>query len=40
LDYTGGQRPIVHLVADLHEIVRWAEAQGVRWAFSDRNAGT
>jgi hypothetical protein len=30
----------VHLVADLHEVVRWAEAQRVRWAFSDRNAGT
>ncbi len=40
LDYTGGQRPIVHLVADLHEVVRWAEAHGVRCAFSDRNAGT
>lgn len=40
LNYTGGQRPIVHLVANLHEVVRWAEAQGVLWAFSDRNAGT
>lgn len=40
LNYTDGQRPIVHLVADLREVVRWAEAQGARWAFSDRNAGT
>jgi hypothetical protein len=40
LDYTGGQCPIVHLEADLHEVVHWAEDQGVRWAFSDRNAGT
>ncbi|MGH8069536.1 MAG: type II toxin-antitoxin system toxin DNA ADP-ribosyl transferase DarT [Candidatus Entotheonellia bacterium] len=40
LNYTGGQRPVVHLAADLHEVVGWAEAQGVRWAFSDRNAGT
>jgi len=38
--YTRGQRPIVHLVSDLYDVVRWAEAQGVRWAFSDRNAGT
>jgi hypothetical protein len=39
LDYTGGQRPIVHLGADLHEVVQWAEAQGIRWAFSSQNAG-
>ena len=40
LTYTGGQRPLVHLVADLREVVRLSEAQRVRWAFSDRNAGT
>ncbi|MBI3329430.1 MAG: DUF4433 domain-containing protein [Nitrospinae bacterium] len=40
LAYTGGQRPLVHLVADLREAVRLSGAQGVRWAFSDRNAGT
>ena len=39
LTYAGGQRPIVHLVADMAEVVGWAEAQDVRWAFSDRNAG-
>jgi len=40
LTYAGGQRPIVHLVADLEETVEWANEQGVRWAFSTRNAGT
>jgi hypothetical protein len=40
LTYTGGQRPIVHLVADLEETVEWANEQGVRWAFSNHNAGT
>lgn len=39
LQYQGGQQPIVHLQADLHETVRWAEQQRVRWAFSDGNAG-
>ena len=39
LDYHEGQRPIVHLQADLHEVVRWAEKKRRRWAFSDRNAG-
>jgi hypothetical protein len=39
LSYRGGQRPLVHLVADLRATVAWAEAQGRRWAFSDRNAG-
>ena len=38
LDYHEGQRPIVHLRADMMETVAWAEASGVRWAFSDRNA--
>lgn len=40
LDYSGGQGPLVHLQADLHAVVEWAEHQGRRWAFSDRNAGT
>jgi hypothetical protein len=40
LTYHGGQRPIVHLQADLHAAVQWAERNGRRWAFSDRNAGT
>ena len=40
LDYSEGQAPIVHLQADLQSIVRWAEDNGRRWAFTDRNAGT
>lgn len=40
LTYTGGQRPLVHLEADVNDVVRWATDNGVRWAFTDRNAGT
>ena len=40
LDYTEGQQPIVHLQADLKTAVQWAEERSIRWAFSDRNAGT
>ena len=39
LAYRGGQRPIVHLQADLHRVVAWADAEGRRWAFSLSNAG-
>jgi hypothetical protein len=39
LTYRGGQGPIVHLVADLHAAVQWANRQGRRWAFSLSNAG-
>jgi hypothetical protein len=37
LTYTGGQGPIVHLEADFNTVVSWANANGVRWAFSDAN---
>jgi hypothetical protein len=40
LDYNEGQQPIVHLQADMETVVTWAETEGVRWAFSDRIAGT
>lgn len=40
ITYRGGQGPMIHLMADLHAVVAWAEASDVRWAFSDRNAGT
>lgn len=40
LTYRGGQRPIVHLEADLHAAVDWAEANARRWSFSNGNAGT
>ncbi len=39
LTYRGGQEPIVHLEADLHAVIRWAERSGARWAFSLSNAG-
>ncbi|ABM30772.1 type II toxin-antitoxin system toxin DNA ADP-ribosyl transferase DarT [Paracidovorax citrulli] len=39
LAYKGGQGPIVHLEADLHTTVAWANGQGLRWAFTLSNAG-
>ncbi len=39
LDYRGGQDPMVHLQADLHEVVQWARNSSRRWAFSLSNAG-
>jgi hypothetical protein len=39
LSYRGGQESIVHLVADLHKVVAWADATAKRWAFSLSNAG-
>ena len=39
LTYRGGQAPILHLEADLHETARWAEENGRRWAFTLSNAG-
>jgi ssDNA thymidine ADP-ribosyltransferase, DarT len=39
LTYRGGQDPIIHLEADLLQVVAWADAQDRRWAFSLSNAG-
>lgn len=39
LAYRGGQGPIVHLEADLHQVVSWADGNQRRWAFSLSNAG-
>lgn len=39
LAYTGGEDPIVHLEADLHEVVKWADEHDQRWAFTLSNAG-
>ena len=39
LTYHGGQEPIVHLQADLHNCVDWAERHDKRWAFTLSNAG-
>lgn len=40
LAYNGGQGPIVHLQANLHATVQWANAQARRWAFTLSNAGS
>lgn len=39
LTYRGGQEPIVHLEADLHRVVEWADAHERAWALSLSNAG-
>lgn len=39
LTYRGGQGAIVHLEADLYNVVAWANAHSRRWAFSLSNAG-
>ncbi|SIO03847.1 protein of unknown function [Singulisphaera sp. GP187] len=39
ITYREGQRPILHLVADLHEDVAWAEGRQRAWAFTNGNAG-
>ena len=38
--YRGGQEPIIHLMADLRAAVKWAEQSGLRWAFTNSNAGS
>lgn len=39
LTYKGGQGSIVHLEADLHTVLQWANANNHSWAFSGSNAG-
>jgi hypothetical protein len=39
LAYTGGQGPIIHLEADLHRSVAWAQQYQRCWAFTLSNAG-
>ncbi|BBO83073.1 hypothetical protein DSCO28_36390 [Desulfosarcina ovata subsp. sediminis] len=39
LTYTGGQGPIIHLEADLHRSVAWAQQYQRSWAFTLSNAG-
>lgn len=36
--YKDGQGPVVHLIADMNEVVDWADANKRRWAFTDINA--
>jgi len=40
IEYRGGQEPILHLMADLRRTVEWAEQNGLRWAFTNSNAGS
>lgn len=40
LSYRGGQGSIIHLEADLHAVVAWANQQHRRWAFTLSNAGS
>ena len=39
IDYHGGQEPIIHLEADLYQVVDWANRNGKRWVFTLSNAG-
>jgi hypothetical protein len=39
LAYRGGQGPIIHLEADLHRTITWADENKRPWAFSLSNAG-
>lgn len=40
LSYTGGQGQVVHLEADLQDVVAWADASHHKWAFTTSNAGS
>ncbi len=40
LTYRDGQRPIIHLRADLRKVVARAESEELRWAFTLSNAGS
>jgi hypothetical protein len=39
LTYRGGQEPIVHLEANLHGVIAWADRNRRPWCFSLANAG-
>ena len=39
LAYKGGQEPVVHLEAQLREVVTWADLSSQKWAFTTSNAG-
>ena len=40
LEYRDGQGSIIHLEADLHQTVAWADGSKRRWAFTPSNAGS
>lgn len=39
LVYQGGQDNIIHLEIDFYKAIAWANANGLRWAFTNSNAG-
>ena len=39
LAYRGGQEAVVHLQADMGEVIAWAESKDLSWAFTTSNAG-
>ena len=39
LSYRGGQAPILHLTAQVSDVIDWAVESGTPWAFSFSNAG-
>lgn len=38
ISYKGGQQPIVHLQADFHKVINWANSNSISWAFTNGNA--
>ena len=40
IEYRGGQEPIIHLATGLLSAVGWANANNLRWAFTNSNAGS
>ena len=40
LSYLGGQKPIIHLEADLNRTVNWCKENEKRWVFTLSNAGS
>ena len=39
IQYKEGQEPIIHLEADFNKTADWADLNGIRWVFTDSNAG-
>lgn len=40
LTYQDGQENIIHLQADLSQVIEWAKSQNIRFAFTTSNAGS
>lgn len=38
--FRGTQEDIIHLECDMFEVIKWAEEHGLRWAFTNGNAGS